>query len=220
MMAGKDGKRQLLPELEPLLSLQLPESWTRRLLSAGGEVWGVGFFYGESDRVSVDINCWDDAPRFQTWVYGSTDKRYGTLEEAIKRVQYLMPIVARGVHWSDIASVRNEEYWSSLIDRDGIGQATITLLLDRFGSLKSLREASLEDIEAIKGIGEDKAWLIAGHLHLNVRYHELWDPDKEKWVDLYRVPKEVIDQCVLTATHLSQSVRKDLAARGIDLKDA
>jgi len=219
MMAGKDGKRQLLPELEPLLSFQLPDGWTRRLLSARGEVWGVGFHYGEGDRDSVDINCWDDDPRFQTWVYGSTDKRHDTLEEAVERVQYLMPIVARGVHWSEIASVRNEDYGSSLIDRDGIGDVAITLLLDRFGSLKSLLEASLEDIEAIKGIGEDKAWLIAGHLNQDIQYRKLWDPTEEAWIELYRVPKEVIDHCVLTNTYLTQSVRKQYRIPAKEIRD-
>ncbi len=210
MIAGQETLRPLCPELAPLLSLQLPEGWTRRPLSDGRESFGVSFGYGSGSRDSVSISYWDGTPnlRFQTWVYGHTDKRYDTLEEAIDRAKWLMPIVARGVHWSHIASVRNEEYGMSLIERNGIGKVAITRLLDRFDNLEGLLEASLEDIEAIKGIGEDKAWLIASHLYPNVLYRRLWDPEEEEWIELYQVPKEIIDQCVRTRTYLSESVRR------------
>jgi len=212
-------KRPLHPELEPALSLQLPEGWTRNLMSDGRGVFGVSFRYGTGARDSVSISYWDNAPRFQTWVYGFTDRRYDTLEEAVARAKQLIPIVARGFHYSEIASMRNEDYGMSLIERDGIGKVAITLLLDRFGNLKSLLEASLEDIEAIKGIGEDKAWLIAAHLYHNVLYRRLWDPEEEEWIELYQVPAEVIDQCVRTSTYLTESVRRQYRLPAKEIRD-
>ncbi len=221
MIVGQETLRPLCPELAPLFSLQLPEGWTRMYLSDGREKYGVGFWYGKGARDSVSIRYWDGSqgPRFLTGLFGSSDRRYEDLEEAIERVQYLMPIVAREVHWSQIASVRNEEYGMSFIERSGIGKATITRLLDRFGNLEGLLEAFLEDIEAIKGIGKDTAWLIASHLHPNVRHHELWDPNGGRWVELYQVPKAIIDQCVLTRTYLKQSVRKRYRIPAREIRD-
>ena len=219
MTTEREGLRPLHPELEPLLSLQLPDEWERVPIHDGHEVFGVRFYYRGGQRDAVEISYWNSSQTYQTWVYGYTDEKYGTLQEAIARVQYLMPIVARGVHWAEISSVRNEEYGMSLMDLDGIGEGTITLLLDRFGNREGLLTASLEDIEAIKGIGEDKAWLIASHLRHNILYRRLWDPNEEEWVELYQVPAEVIDQCVLTRTYLSQSVRRQYRLPAREIRD-
>jgi len=208
--------RKLHPKLEPLLIFELQEGWTRRILLTKTECLGVGFRYRENRQMSVWMSYMDwseyglnlqTKPKYQTWFCGSTDKQYETLEEAIERMEYLMPIVERQSHWEDIAFVTNEEHRCKLHERKGIGGETLMALLDRFITLDGLREATIEDIGTAKGIGPDKAWLIADHLHPNVRYHELWDPNEEKWISVYRVPREIIDQCVRTRTYMTQAIR-------------
>jgi len=220
-MRRGEAEHRLYPELQSLLTLQIPDDWERVLVHDGHTVYGVRFYYRGGERDAVDISFWDNSQTYQTWVYGSTDKQYPTLQEAIERARSLMTMVAYDAHWSGIAFVRDTEN-RRLLDCVGIGKGTITRLTDVFGTLQKFRNASIDEIEATPGIGPDKAWLITGHLHLNVRYHELWDPSEERWVDLYRVPKEVIDQCVRTRTHLTQTIRnkyrlthKEIEERGL-----
>ncbi len=206
-MRREEAERRLYPELQTLLTLPLPDNWEREPTHDGHIVYGVSFCYKGSRRDSVDISYWDNTEKYQTWVYGSTDEQYPTLQEAIDRIQLLMPIVACGVLYSEMASVRNEEYGMRLIDRHGIGRGTITKLMGGFGTLKRLSCATLDEIEEIPGIGANTAWLIGSHLSPNIRHHELWDPSEEQWVDLYQVPEEVMDQCVTTHMYLTQAAR-------------
>lgn len=54
---------------------------------------------------------------------------------------------------------------SALDGIDGIGEAYQKRLLHHFGSVKAMREASVEDFEAVKGIGKAKAQRIVEALH-------------------------------------------------------
>ncbi len=199
--------RQLYSELQPLLTLNIPEGWERVLIHDGHIVFGVRFYYTGKRRDSIDISYWEDSQRYQTWVYGSTDQQYSTLPEAIERTRLLMRMVEEAVHWLNIANIRSEEYGMRLLDRHGIGRDTITLLATAFRTLQEFLCASIDDLEAISGIGSDKAWLIADHLCPNVRYNKLWDSNEKRWIDFYQVPKWIIEQCVETRTHLTQSTR-------------
>jgi len=221
-ISREELERRTRPELHPVLDFQIPDDWVRKYYTRGEEIAEVYFWYRNSKNDIVGISYWDSSQTYQTWMYTWSDEQYSTVQEAIERVKLLMTAVARNAHWSDIASVRNEEYGMSLLDRHGIGKGIVSRLTDAFGTLQKLQEVSIEDIEAAPGIGSDKAWLIISHLHPDVRHHELWDPSEERWVDLYRVPKEVIDQCVRTRTYLTQTIRnkyrltqKEIKERGL-----
>ncbi len=217
-----EAERRLYPELKPLLTLQLPDDWERVPVHDGHVEYGICLYYKCNQGDYVEINYFDDPVVYMTVVYGFEDKNYPTIQEAIERARELMDVVARDVHFVDIATVEKGRYKEQLLDRHGIGRGIISRLTDAFGTLEKLQEASIEDIEAVPGIGSDKAWLISDHLHPDVRHHELWDPTNEEWVELYRVPKEIIDQCVRTRTYLTQTIRnkyrltqKEIKERGL-----
>ena len=54
---------------------------------------------------------------------------------------------------------------SALDDIPGIGEAYQKRLLNHFGSVRAMREASVEDFEQVKGIGHAKAEAIYQALH-------------------------------------------------------
>lgn len=54
---------------------------------------------------------------------------------------------------------------SALDSIDGIGETYQKRLLNHFGSVKAMREASVEDFEAVKGVGKAKAQKIFDALH-------------------------------------------------------
>jgi excinuclease ABC subunit C len=56
---------------------------------------------------------------------------------------------------------------SALDDIPGVGPARRRALLERFGSLKELREASREDLRAVDGISDRLAGAIYDHLHIS-----------------------------------------------------
>ncbi|QBI21764.1 excinuclease ABC subunit UvrC [Egibacter rhizosphaerae] len=63
-------------------------------------------------------------------------------------------------------TVRGKEMTRSVFDEvPGIGPARRKALLDRFGSLKAVRQASVEDLTAVEGISETLARTIYDHLH-------------------------------------------------------
>lgn len=222
-MSREEAKQEMYPELYPLLTLQIPKDWEMVTASDGHTTYGVRFYYNYKgkQRGSVQIDYWSETKRdpYQTWFERITDRRYPTLQEAIERIQYTMTVVVRQAHWEDIAFVKDSVHESRLGDRNGIGGETIMALLDRFITLDSLRGATIEDLEAVKGIGSDRAWLIASHLHDNIRHHKLWDPAKGEWVSLYRVPKEVIDQCVRTRTYVTQAIRNKYRLTQREIKE-
>ena len=49
---------------------------------------------------------------------------------------------------------------------DGLGKKRVNILLNKFGSIRSLIEADKDDIAKIEGIGESLAEKIFYHLHL------------------------------------------------------
>ena len=49
----------------------------------------------------------------------------------------------------------------------GVGPKRRRMLLERFGSVAGIREASFEDLAALPGIGERRARQIRERLHLN-----------------------------------------------------
>ena len=57
---------------------------------------------------------------------------------------------------------------SALDDIPGIGEAYQKRLLNHFGSVRAMREASVEDFEQVKGIGHAKAENIYQALHSSV----------------------------------------------------
>ena len=57
---------------------------------------------------------------------------------------------------------------SALADIPGIGEAYQKRLLNHFGSVRAMREASVEDFEQVKGIGHAKAENIYQALHSSV----------------------------------------------------
>lgn len=209
----------MYPELQPLLTLQIPDDWERIPIHDGYTVYGVRFYYRGNQRDHVDVSYFDNPTVYMTMVYGFEDKQYTTLQEVIERARVLMDVVARGVHFADIATVVKGRYEEQLLDRHGIGRGTISRLVDAFGTLEKLQEASIEEIEAVPGIGSDKAWLISDHLHSSVLYHELWDPTRGEWISLYQVPKEVIDECVRTHTYLTQTIRNRYRLRDREIKE-
>jgi excinuclease ABC subunit C len=54
---------------------------------------------------------------------------------------------------------------SALDGIPGVGEAFQKKLLNHFGSVRAMREASVEDLQAVKGIGENKAKAIFDALH-------------------------------------------------------
>ena len=54
---------------------------------------------------------------------------------------------------------------SALDDIPGVGEAYQKRLLNAFGSVRAMRQASLEDLMAVKGVGKAKAETIYNALH-------------------------------------------------------
>ncbi|WP_439329964.1 excinuclease ABC subunit UvrC [Bifidobacterium scaligerum] len=61
---------------------------------------------------------------------------------------------------------------SALDDIPGIGESYQKRLLAHFGSVKAMREASVEDFEAVRGIGHAKAETLYNALHVETRQEE------------------------------------------------
>lgn len=56
---------------------------------------------------------------------------------------------------------------SSLLEIEGIGPARVKTLLRSFGSLKAIREASVETLAAVKGVSRPAAQAVFAHFHPN-----------------------------------------------------
>jgi excinuclease ABC subunit C len=60
---------------------------------------------------------------------------------------------------------RNQSLLSSLDDIHGVGPKTKRDLLRHFGSLKSIKAATRDDLLAVPGVGPQTAEMIYGHFH-------------------------------------------------------
>ena len=60
---------------------------------------------------------------------------------------------------------KKASFHSELDAIDGVGQTRKQLLLKHFGSIKRIREASLEELQAVKGVGPELAQTIFDHFH-------------------------------------------------------
>lgn len=210
----EEVEQRVCPELHPLLSFELPTDWR---LSLNRQC--VKFFYKNNHARDLSLMITHYEGIYMTWYAGIEDKRFGTLQQAFERLTIFMGPTEIEVRGIELACIRTTQHPGRLIDRDGVGWKTLYALARAYPDDESFRGASLSDLEAVKGIGKDTAWLIGDHLYSNVNYHMLWDGERSEWVSLYPVPKSVLQRCALSLRYLTAKERNKYKLSAKEIKD-